>query len=110
MARVYLDEDVSVLLATLLRARNINVLTARDADMLGASDDAHLKFASRANRILLTHNRIDFELLFSRYVEQSISQAGIIVLSRKRDVYLTSHRLIKFLASHPTAENQLWYL
>lgn len=50
MARVYLDEDVSVLIATLLRGRNIEATTARDEQMLGKSDHAHLE---RAIAILL---------------------------------------------------------
>jgi len=39
VARLFLDEDVSVQLAAILRARGISVLTTRDADRLGSSDE-----------------------------------------------------------------------
>ena len=37
-AEVYLDEDVSVLIGTLLQARGFNAHTARDEEMLGEDD------------------------------------------------------------------------
>ncbi|MGC8642705.1 MAG: DUF5615 family PIN-like protein [Isosphaeraceae bacterium] len=61
--RLYLDEDVDVLLAPLLRARGFDVATAGEAGLLGKSDHDHLEFATRENRILITHNRVDFERL-----------------------------------------------
>jgi len=37
-APVYLDEDVSVIVAAILKARGFDVVTARDAGQLGRSD------------------------------------------------------------------------
>jgi hypothetical protein len=37
-AEVYLDEDVSVLIATLLQARGFKAMTARDEGLLGQDD------------------------------------------------------------------------
>jgi hypothetical protein len=37
-AELYLDEDMSALVATLLATRGFGVLTARDAGMLGQDD------------------------------------------------------------------------
>lgn len=43
IATLYLDEDVSVLLAALLRGRGIDVSTARDEQMLGRPDPEQLR-------------------------------------------------------------------
>lgn len=110
MARVYLDEDVSVLLASLLSARGIDALTARDAAMLGKADVEHFEFATSTQRVLLTHNRVDFERIYSTSLQAPLTCAGIICLTRKRDVYTLARRVAQFFASHPSLENQLWYL
>ena len=60
---LYLDEDVSVVLGAILSARGYNVLTVRDAKQLGQTDIKQLHIATEGNRILLTHNRVDFEQL-----------------------------------------------
>lgn len=110
MARVYLDEDVSVLLAELLRSRSVDAVTARDEKMLGKSDEEHFQYACTHQRTIITHNRVDFEHLYSSAVEKSIHNYGIICLSRKRDVFETSRRIILLLAKEKDIENQFWYL
>ncbi len=110
MTRLYLDEDVSVLLAEILRRRGVDAITARDEQMLGKTDEQNLQRASSQSRVMVTHNRVDFEKLFTLYTEQNLRHAGIIVLSRKRDIYTIAHRLILFLNQHKEIQNQLWYL
>ncbi|HLX11228.1 MAG TPA: DUF5615 family PIN-like protein [Bacteroidota bacterium] len=65
MAPLYLDEDVNVLLVALLRARNIEVTSTLEQSNLGKSDREQLDYCIRSERILLTHNRVDFEKLYS---------------------------------------------
>lgn len=110
MVRAYLDEDVSVLLAPLLQAREINASTARDHAMLGKQDEEQLRKAIELNAILITHNRVDFEIAYADYTKRGITHQGIIVLARKRDIYTIARRIAKFLSQHPSLENQLWYL
>lgn len=43
--RLYLDEDVNVLVADLLKARGFDVITARDANQLHASDADQFAYA-----------------------------------------------------------------
>jgi predicted nuclease of predicted toxin-antitoxin system len=57
--RLYLDEDVNVLVADLLRARGFDVITARDAEQLSITDVAQFAYAVNQGRTLVTHNRID---------------------------------------------------
>lgn len=110
MVQVYLDEDVSVLLSELLKCRNIDSITARDIGMLGKTDEEHLIQAISLKRIFITHNRVDFEQLFTDFVFRNIQHFGIIVLTRKRDVYTAAHRLVKLLSQNKIINDQLWYL
>ncbi len=109
MVRLYLDEDVNVLLASLLRARNIRVSTTLEHNMLGKSDREQLFFAKSLDAAIVTHNRSDFERLFHQCIESGASFSGIIVLIR-RDVREMVRRLSRFCLSHESIENQLWYI
>jgi predicted nuclease of predicted toxin-antitoxin system len=60
---LYLDEDVSVLVADLVRARGFTALTTREAGQLHASDTEQLAYAVSRHKTFLTHNRADFEAL-----------------------------------------------
>ncbi len=81
--RLYLDEDVSVLVGQMISARGFNVLTTRDAGNLGASDRNQLEFSINEKRVLLTHNRRDFELLVSQFFERRIKHSGVIIAVRR---------------------------
>ena len=78
-ASLYTDEDVANLVATLLRARGLDVLTTIDAGMMGDSDAGQLAYAASQDRCLLTHNRVDFERLHLSYIETGQQHSGIIV-------------------------------
>jgi predicted nuclease of predicted toxin-antitoxin system len=66
---LYLDEDVSVLVAELLHARGFSAITTRNAGQLRNSDEEQLAYAIGGSKTLLTHNRIDFERLARIYFE-----------------------------------------
>ncbi|CAG0947594.1 hypothetical protein ANRL1_04314 [Anaerolineae bacterium] len=68
--RLYLDADVSAELAEKLRERQVDVISARDANRLRASDADQLAFAVSQHRAILTHNRDDFEDLVIEYFTQ----------------------------------------
>lgn len=52
--RLYLDEDVNVLISQLLRARGFDVITTREVGQLGKSDWEQLRYALNQGRALLT--------------------------------------------------------
>jgi hypothetical protein len=56
-ADIYLDEDVSVLVAVLLRGRGLDAVTAVAEGMLGQDDSAQLARAASMARCVVTHNR-----------------------------------------------------
>ena len=60
---LYFDEDVSAVVADLIRARGFSVTTTREAGRLGSSDAEQLAYAARQQKTFLTHNRADFESL-----------------------------------------------
>ena len=82
-AKLYLDEDVSALVATLLRARGFDAITTRDENMLGQDDPQQLAHAVSLERCIVTHNRVYFERLYVKYLKTARVHFGIIVASRR---------------------------
>ena len=109
-AELYLDEDVSALVATLLRVRGFNITTAREEGMLSRDDPDQLAHAIMLERCIFTHNRVHFEELHRRYVEGGQKHFGIIIGSR-RDPHELARRIAKLLdaLAADEIENQLLY-
>src|SRR5438445_4321514 len=95
--RVYLDEDVDVLLATLLAARGWDCLTAVQAGNLGWSDEAQLEYTTRERRVLVTHNRVHFENLAVAWWGQQKDHAGIVLAIRRTDTYALARSVLPVL-------------
>ena len=94
---LYLDEDVDVLLAALLRARGYRVTTTQDAGLRGATDLEQWRHATAENFVLFTHNRQDFEALAKQGMEAGRDHAGLI-LAFRRPPYELCRRALKVLA------------
>lgn len=77
--RLYLDENVPVLLATALAAHGIDCLATRDAGNRGLSDEEQLAFSAQEQRALVTFNCKDFLTLVSHWQATGRSHAGIIL-------------------------------
>ncbi len=110
-AEVYLDEDVSVLIGTLLQARGFNACTARDEGMLGEDDPSQLAHAVSLERCIVTHNRVHFEQLHNGCLAGDQKYFGIIVATR-RSPYEITRRLIVLLntLTADEFEHQLLYV
>lgn len=110
-AKVYLDEDVDILVANLLAARGLDVKTAREQEMLGKSDPQQLTFAISLDRCLLTHNRLDFEALHSNYLINKKYHQGIL-MAKRRNAYEIAERTAILLDTLTADEiaNQLFYV
>ena len=91
---LYLDEDVDVLVAELLRSRGFGAATAREAGRLGNSDAEQLAYAAREGKAFLTHNRADFEELAQEYFLSGLSHAGIFLAVRRPPQELARRLLI----------------
>ena len=79
MADFALDNNVSIDVATHLKARGHSAVTARTGRLWRASDDEHLWRAAQAHRIFVTHDEKDFTLLHRAWLRWGvpIPHAGI---------------------------------
>lgn len=109
--RIYLDEDVDILVASLLRSRGFEATTAQAENQLGRDDLAQLEYATQQGAAILTHNRIDFEVLAQTYFEQGKTHCGIIIAVRKPFQEIV-RRLLLILDSTTADEmqNQVRYI
>ena len=109
---LYLDEDVSVKIATNLRNRGFDVLHAVDARMLSASDEEQLNKAIFEQKTFLTHNKKHFRILHDRYLASGKKHFGIIVANRKRNHFETIKKLLDIIqtSSPEEMENQIRFI
>lgn len=70
--RYHLDESVNHAVAFGVRRRGIDVTTAADAKLIGASDEAHLEFAPTNGRVAVSHDSD-----FLRLAAEGAEHAGI---------------------------------
>ena len=108
---VYLDEDVDILVAAVLRARRFTATTTVEVGNRGASDADQLAYAVERGQAFLTHNRMDFETLARPYALAGHQHAGIILAAR-RPPHEVARRLL-LLLSQVTADemrDQVRYL
>jgi predicted nuclease of predicted toxin-antitoxin system len=108
---LYLDEDVNVVLADLVRARGFRVTTTQAAGQVGKTDENQLAFATSQRKAILTHNRVHFETLARRYFDEKKAHSGIIIAVRRPPKELSRRVLI--LLDTVTAdeiENQIRYI
>ncbi|MDJ0903103.1 MAG: DUF5615 family PIN-like protein [Xenococcus sp. MO_188.B8] len=97
-AKLYTDEDMSALVARLLRSRGLDVTTVPEQATLEKTDSEQLEFATSLGRCLLTHNRVDFERLHIQYMEQNKEHSGIVIVPQK-NAYEVARR-IGILVTH----------
>lgn len=79
--RYYTDEHVARAIIRGLRNRGIDVLTAQEAMMLGASDDAHLTFAQSEKRVLFTQDAD-----FLRMAATGVAHAGVVYAHQRTSI------------------------
>jgi predicted nuclease of predicted toxin-antitoxin system len=108
---LYLDEDVNVLVADLLQARGFDVITARDAGQLHATDAEQFAYAVSQARTLVTHNRTDFEELVQSYFNSEQMHYSAI-FSVRRFPQEIAQRLLAILnqVTSDEMQNQVRYI
>lgn len=112
--RLYLDEDaMDTALVRSLRARGIDVTTAREANMVRRNDSEHLAVASREKRVLHSFNVGDFQSLHKAYFVEGKTHSGIILARQQQySVGERTRRLLKLMAenSAESMENRVEFL
>ena len=112
--RLYFDEDsMDRALVQAMRARNVDVITAFESEMIERTDQDHLDFATAQRRVLYSFNVGDFYQLHTSYLDGNKPHAGII-LSRQQhySVGEQMRRLLKLIAtlSANDMENRVEFL
>lgn len=78
---LYLDENVPVLVAKILRARGLSVAITDEVGRKGSSDADQLEFAAENGYAIVTMNRVDFEALTREYFHSDTHHSGIFIVS-----------------------------
>ena len=109
--KVYLDEDVNVLIGELIRRKDFKSLTVSEAGRKGKSDAEQLDYAAQNGYAILTHNRVDFEELAQKYFANDQTHHGIIIAVR-RPIHEVAERLLNTLNDFTADEmiNQIIYI
>ena len=84
--RLYLDEDITPLLARLMRERGHDVISCRDIGATGIPDDDQLDRATELGRAILSSNYGDFIRLSRECVRDGRAHGGIIVSYHQIDI------------------------
>jgi len=107
--RLYLDEDAQrTAFVRALRARQIDVLTANEANQIGVSDAEQLAFATSQRRTIFTFNRGDFVQLHTGYLRHDRFHAGIVV-SDQLVIGVIIRRLLKLLDARSAEDMHNWF-
>ncbi|CAN5240193.1 hypothetical protein BH20ACI1_BH20ACI1_02420 [soil metagenome] len=77
--RLYLDEDVDVLVAELIRSQGFQAITTNEVGRKGEKDPQQLEYAVKRQYAIVTHNRLDFEMLAQQYFADDQTHYGIII-------------------------------
>jgi Domain of unknown function (DUF5615) len=106
--RLYLDEDsMRRSLAFGLRARNVDVLTAAEADMINRPDEDQLIAASATGQALFTYNTADYCALHQNWMSLERTHAGIIVAPQQQySVGEELRRIMRLISRCPAEQMQ----
>ena len=103
MIRLYLDEDVHKKVATALRLKGYDVVSAHEVQKQSLPDYRQLDYAISGQKAIFTFNAGDFDRLHKEYVQSGKHHFGII-LSKQIPIGETIKRLTKFLFTHSSEE------
>jgi len=94
--RLYLDEDIHKRIASALRLRHFDAVSAHEVGRFGVSDQEQLVYAASQERALFTYNARDYLLLHLDWLQSGKEHYGIIV-SDQVPIGETVRRLLNLL-------------
>ena len=78
--RLYVDEDaMNGLFIQGLIARNTDVVTANEANMVNREDEEHLMTATGLGRVLFSYNRGDYQRIHGEWLSQGGRTPGSLL-------------------------------
>ena len=81
LIKFYTDENVAKTVVKGLRTRGVDVLTCQESNMLSATDEEQLEYATQAERVIFSHDAD-----FLRIHASSVEHAGIVCTANREDV------------------------
>jgi hypothetical protein len=78
--KVYLDEDVSPIVARLLRDKGVDAVSAHEVGRVQLDERPQLAEATGAGRAIITANVVDFLALAHDAVAGNVEHAGIVLV------------------------------
>jgi len=81
--KFYLDENISPVVASELRKKGIDVVSAYEIKSCGLSDRKQFELAIIEKRILITYDVRDFIELGKEYLTKGKEHSGLILVSNK---------------------------
>jgi len=105
--KFYSDEHVSPAVVNGLRQRGIDVLTAKEAGMLGMPDEKHLELASTQGRVIFTQDSD-----FLRFHSKGINHHGIVYAHQRTSIsqIIQGLTLIYQILTEEEMNNQIEFL
>jgi uncharacterized protein DUF5615 len=103
--KIYLDEDLSPVIAALLRKQGIDATTAQEVGNVQLDDGAQLAYAAREGRAIVTANVIDFIELAHSAVATNTEHAGIVLVPssfRGDEFQAIADAVVETLRRYPT--------
>ena len=82
--KLYLDEDVDVLVAELILSQGFQAITTNEVRRKGEEDPQQLEYAVSQQCAIVTHNRVDFEMLAQQYFADGQTHHGIIIAVQRQ--------------------------
>jgi hypothetical protein len=100
--KVYLDEDMSPIVARVLRDKGIDAVSAHEVGRVQLDDRAQLAEAAGAGRAIVTANVVDFLALAHDAVASNVEHAGIVLVpsSFRGDEFDAIANAVARVASH----------
>jgi hypothetical protein len=106
--KLYLDEDSQRTdLIQALRARQVDVETVSETNLLGQADDVLLAYATRQERVLFSFNRGDFSRLHTEWLRIERHHTGIIV-SDQVGTSIILRRLLRLIDGKSADDMHNW--